>query len=263
MVGKTGLTGQLGARYLTVQRAYELVQVWRTRVAGETAYDDVLGAAQQAWLASVVSGSDATWTVLGNSVCNTSFVLDLGPFVDALPEGLPPERFFLNVDHWDGFPERRRQLMRDVYRPANAILFAGDIHGAYATDFGADADGNRPIELTTPAVSSGPFRELLERTANSVPAIRDSGLVSPVLDALDFMMPAAFPPLLLSQSEKNGVTVITLDGSELRADFHLLPRTIVSQSFYDDPASLERQWEVVTFVTRKDAGKNGPLTLVE
>lgn len=260
LLGKSGLVGQLGARYLTVQRTYDLVQVWRTRVAGDEAHDDVLGAAQRAWLAGALGASDATWNVVGNSVCNTSLVLDLGPFEGALPEGLPPERFYLNVDHWDGFPERRRQLMRDVYRPANAVLLAGDIHASYATDFGADAAGNRVIELTTSSVSSGPFRELLERTANGVPSIRDSGLVGPVLDALDFIMPAAFPPLVLSQSEKNGVTVVSLDASELRADFHLLPTATVARSYYDDPSALAREWEVLTYVTRKDAGKNGPLT---
>ncbi|MCZ7681858.1 MAG: alkaline phosphatase D family protein [Sandaracinaceae bacterium] len=49
-----------------MQRTYDLVQAWRTRVAGDEAHDDVLGPAQRAWLAGVVGGSDATWNVVGN-----------------------------------------------------------------------------------------------------------------------------------------------------------------------------------------------------
>lgn len=263
LLGKSGLTGQLGARYLTVQRTYELVQAWRTRVDGDADHDDVLGPAQQAWLTETLSGSDTTWNVVANSVCNTSLVLDLEPFRGGLPPSLPPERFYLNVDQWDGFPERRRFLMENVYRPANAILLAGDIHAAYGTDFGVDGEGNRVIELTTSSVSSGTFRELLQNTGDAVPAIRDSGLLDPVLEALDGFLQSAFEPLKLARSNKNGVTVISVDGAELRADFHLLPEALVTESFYDRPEALAEQWEVSSWTVQKDGGgKNGPLTEV-
>jgi alkaline phosphatase D len=260
LLGKSGLTGQLGARYLTVQRTYELVQAWRTRVNGDAAHDDVLGAAQQDWLAATLGASDTTWNLVAGSVCNTSLVLDLEPFRGGLPPGLPPERLYLNVDHWDGFPERRRALMRDVYRPANAVLLAGDIHAAYATDFGADAAGDRVIELTTSSVSSGTFRELLERTGSSVASIRDSGLLEPVLGALDNFLRDANEQLQLAHSDMNGVAVIGVDGSELRADFHLLPEELVAERFYHRPEALADRWRVASWTVRKEGGKNGPLT---
>src|SRR5690606_5202828 len=59
LTGKTSLVGQIGARYLIVQRAYDLVHAWRTRVNGDASYDDALGPQQQAWLSSVLSASDA------------------------------------------------------------------------------------------------------------------------------------------------------------------------------------------------------------
>lgn len=261
LMGKAGLVGQLGARYLAVQRTYELVQAWRTRVDGDTAHDDVLGAEQTEWLATSLGESDATWAFVASSVCNTSLVLDLEPFATVgLPPSLPPERFYLNVDHWDGFPERRRALMRDVYRPANAILLAGDIHAAYATDFGADADGNRVVELTTSSVSSGTFRELLQRTGSAVPSIRDSGLLEPVLEALDGFLTGANEALKLAQSDHNGVLVVTVNDTQLRADFHLLPEALVTERFYDRPEDLEGEWMVTSWTVDKDGGKNGPLT---
>jgi alkaline phosphatase D len=262
MLGKSTLTSQLGARYLTVQRTYELVQAYRTRVQAEAGHDDALGATQQEWLADALASSDATWNVVGNSVCSTSLVLDLRGFAGALPEALPAERYYLNVDQWDGFPERRAALLREVYAPANAVLLAGDIHAAYATDFGADASGNRVIELTTPGVSSAPFRELLFNTGNAVPAIRDSGLLVPVLDGLDGFLRTAYPALQYTNSNVNGITVVSLDATTLRADFHQLPPATVSESFYDRPDQLAGRWTVTRFVVEKQAGKNGPLTEV-
>lgn len=262
LLGKSTLTGSLGARYLTVQRPYDLIQAYRTRIARQGAHDDALGEAQERWLAETLSASDATWNVVGNSVCTTTLVLDLSPFAGSLPEGLPPERYYLNVDQWDGFPERRRALLEDVYRPANAVLIAGDIHAAYATDFGADAAGDRVLELTTPGVASAPFRELLFRTGNAVPAIRESGLLGPVLDALDPFLRRAFPPLQLTRSDVNGITVVRVDASELLVDFHLLPSEVVAESFYDRPGELAPRWERARFRARKEAGRTGPLTAV-
>lgn len=258
--GKTGLVGQLGARYLVVQPTYDLIQAHRARVEGDAAADDVLGAAQESWLSGVLSGSDATWNVVANSVCNTTLVLDLGAFAGSLPPGLPPERFYLNVDQWDGFPERRRKLMDEVYRPANAVLLAGDIHAAYGTDFGADAEGNRVVEVTTSSVSSGTFRELLYNTGSRNEAIAGSGLLEPVTNAIDTFMTMAFDPLKVARSDRHGVTVLTFDDAQLRVDWHLVAEETVSESFYDDPAGLE--WEVVSYTVAKDGGRNGPLTEV-
>ncbi|MCA9607045.1 MAG: alkaline phosphatase D family protein [Myxococcales bacterium] len=259
-LGKTGLVGQLGARYLTVQRTYDLVQVWRTRVDGETAYDDVFGMAQESWLGDVLSSSDATWRFVGNSVQSTSMILDLQPFEGGLPEGLPPERFYLNVDQWDGFPERRRRLLDSVYRPNNAILLAGDIHGAFATDLGPDADGNRTVELTTPAVSSETWRGLLYRTGSGNAAIRDSGLLEPVTEAIDGFMMSAFEPLKMAHGDRHGVLVVEANDVELVATWHLLAPALVEQRFYDDPSALTEQWEVERWRIAKSSGKNGPLT---
>lgn len=152
--------------------------------------------------------------------------------------------------------------MRDVYRPANAVLVAGDIHAAYATDFGADADGNRVVEITTLGISSAPFRELLRNTGNAVPAIRDRGLVDPVLDVLDFLLTTATPKLVHARSDVNGVTVISIDRDELTADFHVLPGETTAERFYEAPADLSSRWEVARYRVRKEAGKNGPLTSV-
>ncbi len=261
MFGKTSLVGQLGSRYLVVKRAYDLYHAFHRRLRSNTSMDDALGTEQETWLRETLAGSDATWNVVGNSVCNTSLILDLSPFAGALPEGLPPERFYLNVDHWDGFPERRRALMNEVYRPANAVLLAGDIHGAFLTDFGADTSGNRVIEITTSSISSSTFNDLLLRTGSSVASIRDSGLLEPVLSGLDIFMKQAFPQLLLAQSNMNGISFVTIDGTSLNVEVHLVAPELVTQRFYDRPGELVV--EIHRYSAAKDAlGPTGPLTLV-
>ncbi len=260
LLGKTGLVGQLGSRYLTVQRTYDLVQVWRTRVDGDARHDDALGATQEAWLGETISSSDATWNIIGNSCSNSSLILDLAPFAGGLPEGLPPERFYLNVDQWDGFPERRRRLLQTIYRPNNCVLVAGDIHGAFASDLGADADGNRTLDLTTAAISSETFRGLLYRTGSRSAAIRDSGLLDPVTDAIDGFMMSAVEALKLSKADSHGLIVILVDGTQLTADFHLLAAPLVEQRFYDDPGALSDQWERSSWrITKLPTGENSEL----
>lgn len=263
MLGKTSLVGQLGARYLIVQRTFDLVAAWRSRVNMETEFDHAFGAEQESWLAGVLSGSDATWNIVGNSVNNTSLILDLSPFAGGLPEGLPAERFYLNGDHWDGFPERRRRLIRDIYNPANAILVAGDIHAAFATDLGDDGAGNRTLELTTAAVSSETWKGLLLRTGNRSEAIRESGLLEPLTEGIDGLQMLANPNLRLARSNHHGVLIVQLDEIELVATWHLLAAPIVEQSYYDNPEALSDQWERETFRVAKLSGnQNGLLARI-
>lgn len=268
MCGKTGLVGQLGARYLVVKQPYDLVMAWRTRVDGDDSYDDALGPDQEAWLRSTIEGSESTWKIVANSVCNTSHVIDLTAFASQLPPEIPAGEFYLNVDEWDGFPERRRRLMNELYTPNNCVLLAGDIHGAYASQFAPDADDNRAVEITTAGVSSGSFAELLVATGNAVPAIRDSGLLMPLVDNIDgLLMGANMPRLRYSRSNVNGVVVVNLNQVELDVDFHLLdgdialPRNISAPpgtptNYYDEPEALSDQWELGRFRVSKVRGKN-------
>ncbi|MGE0785545.1 MAG: alkaline phosphatase D family protein [Sandaracinaceae bacterium] len=270
MAGKSSLTGQVGARYLVIQRPFDLICAWRARVQGDTAFDDAYGAEQEAWLRQTIADAETTWIVLASSVCNTSHTIDLEPFASMLPPALPATRYHLNVDEWDGFTERRRRLMEEVYRPNNVVIVAGDIHGAYATEFDADTDGNRAFELVTSSVSSGPFAELLINTGNSVPAIRDSGLLEGFVGNIDGLMTVAnMPRLKFARSEVNGVLVVSANEINLDADFHILdgdiarPRNAdapnLPPNYYDEPEGLSSQWEHFPFRVEKVGGRNGPI----
>ena len=125
----------------------------------------------------------------------------------------------------------------------------------YFTDYGPDADDNRVIELTGAGVSSGPFEELLRSTAQQVPALRDNPLVEVLLGAIDSLLPAAFPPLVYSNSKVNGVMVVTVDGTELQGAAAMLPgaASLVDQTDAEEPPDFQRRLITVAKVD----GKNG------
>jgi alkaline phosphatase D len=259
--GKTGLTGQLGARYLVVKFTYDLIQAYRTFVQSDTAHDDVFGATQEAWLRDrVEENADVTWNVIGNSVSNTSLILDLEAFGDALPAGLPATQYYLNCDQWDGFTVRRSQLFSSLYTPNNAVLIAGDIHASYATDYPGDAEGNHAVEFTGSSVSSGTFVELLRSTAEASPSLTGSPIVDQVINSVDGLLQAGFDRLRFARSNENGVLVITARSTEMLADYFTLPGDVVTESYYDRRAEL-------TFNTQqmrvpKEDGRNGAMEFV-
>ena len=112
---------------------------------------EVLGSAQQGWLASGMKssrGSGTVWQVLVQQVLmgQTASATQL---TDTLPDNLPDyilERVRagalasraelpLNMDAWDGYPAARQRLYEAALAAdANLISLAGDTHNAWAFD---------------------------------------------------------------------------------------------------------------------------------
>ncbi len=223
-LGKTSLMGNngIGSRYFTVKQSYELYAGFRTLVQNDLDHDNAWGDAQTA--VNTISLASAfvdkvTWNVLGSSVAFTSLILDAseGGTLDSQLTGagvsdssFPRTEYYMNVDHWDGFPNRRKVLMENIdktssptddtlpisLKDANTIILSGDIHAAYATDHGQAIDGDgvgnisntfaalqgqgRAVEFTVPGISSGSFARfvgdagqgILGTTEDSEPATK-------------------------------------------------------------------------------------------
>src|SRR5262249_48824645 len=183
-------------------------------------------------------------------------VVDLSPFADILPAGFPAVKYYLNVDQWDGFPLHRKALF-EALGPKNVVILSGDIHAAYFTDYGADeATGNRIVELTGPGVSSGPFAELLNSTAQQVPGLAGNPNVMGLIEIVDMLMKAAFPELQFANSHVNGVVVLTATGTQLQGAYALLPPTEVGTDSTGD-ATLSGRFLRTTVTVPKTDGKNG------
>lgn len=254
-MGKAGLVGQLGARYLGIKPTYDLYAAFR-QASAETA-DVPYGDAQTAWLGErLAAEEDATWKILGNSTALTSLIVDLAPFEEMLGGLLPATQLYLDIDQWDGFPAARQALLAQL-AAVNAVVISGDIHAAYFTDYGADTDGNRVVEFTGPGVSSGPFKELLLSTANQIPALRDSPLVPVLIGAIDSLLPAGFPGLKFANSGANGVMVLSASATQLEGRYALLGGAEALEDKTEEGVTFQRK----TAVVPKVDGKNGVPTV--
>lgn len=124
----------------------------------------LLGAEQEAWLASGLRASTATWNLLGQQVMFGQLQVVGAPRTTGLSQ-------FLNPDQWDGYPAARDRLMAvlrgDTAQPAidNAVVLTGDIHTAWAMNLSEDpnnplvynaltGEGSRAVEFVATSVTS-------------------------------------------------------------------------------------------------------------
>lgn len=223
-LGKTKLFDSVGSRYFVIAPSYELLAAARALQGLPSAY----GEAQSAWLAKTFVASDATWKLVASSVSLTSIKLDL-----ARPELQAPadlrRTFYLNVDHWDGFPVERNKLLREVFDAGGgAIVISGDIHAGFATQHTA-----RTVEFTAPAVSSETIGSILESAITRDPATADTG--RRLVANLDQIIRAGFPGLRYAQTRRHGVGVLEFDGAQAKMRFIEAPDNACRECMYERP----------------------------
>lgn len=205
-MGKTGLFGDVGSRYFVVKDTYDLYAAWRVLTQDANA-QNALGTTQTQWLVNQVAASTAKWKVIASSVSLTSMVLDLT--VPAL--GVPPpfnQRFYLNVDQWDGFPQQRDALLKQALGDVPGVVFlSGDIHASFAGTHAGRSTTH--VEFTTPAISSTPFRTLLQTAAAGDPLL--APLAGRLIPTLDLLLRAGNPAMAYAQTTHHGVSIAQLD----------------------------------------------------
>jgi len=106
----------------------------------------MLGFEQEAWLEAELTGSAATWHVVGQQVLFTP----MAPTVVG-------DNVVLDV--WDGYPVARERMLALFERPevTNPIVLTGDFHTAVAADIHRDGDPANPrlaTELMTTSITS-------------------------------------------------------------------------------------------------------------
>ena len=209
-LGKTGLFGSVGSRYFVVEATFHIYAAWLYQTRGAHT-QNALGDTQLNWLSSQMAASTAKWKVLASSVSTRPLVLDLTNPALGVPAPFN-QRFLLNVDQWDGFPQGRQGLLARL--PSNTIVLSGDIH---ATLVGSEAHPGLQglvVEFTTPAVSSASFRTLLANTAANDPLL--APLAASLLPALDQLIDPTH--LQYVQTTRPGHTVLDTSAAEFKAN---------------------------------------------
>ncbi|MFF7444773.1 MULTISPECIES: alkaline phosphatase D family protein [unclassified Streptomyces] len=154
------------------------------------------GTAQENWLLGGWNASQAVWNVVAQQVCFSQRRLDLNPVAE------------LSMDAWDGYPASRRRILDGAKAAGveNLMVLTGDVHVGYAFDIKDDFDdpASRTLgtEIVTTSVASG--RDGAEKPPNW-----------PTYTSAN--------PHLKFYDGRRGYTTVTLDRSQARADFKMLP----------------------------------------
>ncbi|MCW8831830.1 MAG: alkaline phosphatase D family protein, partial [Colwellia sp.] len=183
-LGKTSLFNYLGSRYFVIKDTYDLYAGYKEYVAQlqgssvQGGFDDQ----QTAWLGQTFATSTSTWKVLASSVSFSPLMFDFSssradsnivPLEFVLGSELIPadlkQRFYLEADQWDGFPQYKANFVDNVMSQYGVISIGGDVHSAYITEHKAnEVTGLKSFNFTTSSVSSGTFGSFLKNGMNTI-----------------------------------------------------------------------------------------------
>ncbi|MBD89270.1 MAG: alkaline phosphatase [Deltaproteobacteria bacterium] len=238
-MGKSGMGSSLGARYLILQKPFDVYakMLW-DQSGGDR--QTILGAGQRDWLLQTLGESDATWKVWGNEYTLTPRRADIST-LDFVPEFLRG-KFLLSGEDWDGMPDRRDDLVSALSEIGGVVAVTGDIHAFFA---GLPWDERDPtkriVEFVTAGVSSAPYRTLLMNTAAGDPALAAAGAVALAASAEQWLMDKINRPnpnLTYSDLESNGFMILEADGEAIHATYYAAEETVADTPVEGDITSL-------------------------
>ena len=187
----------------------------------------LLGPAQQDWLAAGLAASKATWQVVGQQVLigrmevplsvydnfTQSSIDDYLTALGVAPSARSPAQQALvdqrkipyDLGNWGGYPAAREKLLaaaRSADR--NLVVLSGDSHNAFASDL-KDASGQAVgVEYATPSVTSTGLEVKYPQISRQFLA-----------DSLVRMM----PDLKYAETSRRGYLLLTLTQQSARADW--------------------------------------------
>lgn len=230
-LGKAGYYTSFGARVLVNKLPYDL---WtRLRFAQDPETEHVLGAVQEQWLIDTLTSSDRTWKLWGNEYLLGQHAIDIRDLAPAPFDNL----YYLSLDLWDGHRNRRDVVLDAIADVENMVALTGDIHGFYAgTPFANDDPERRIIELTASSVTSASFKQILQITVDTNPALANFPTAGLLVEAIDSILGSTTAQtnrhLAYAQSDLYGFIIVELDGATLDATYNqiLVDELLTDQS---------------------------------
>jgi len=262
-LGKTSLFNYLGSRYFVIKDTFDIYAGYQEFVAQQQGKSVQGGfdAAQTNWIAQTFATSTSTWKILASSVSFSPLMFDfsssradsgLVPLEFVLNSELIPtplkQRFYLEADQWDGFPQYKSSFIENVLSQFGVISLGGDVHSSYVTEHKAsDVSGLKSFNFTTSSISSGTFGSFLENGMNDIlgqlgdipaevaqlPLFFDN-LVKTATQREDIK-----DDLVFSRMNEHGVVIVEANSDEMLMTFHnVAPKvngvSTITQSFYDN-----------------------------
>ena len=211
--------GALGSRHFVDRDAFDLLA--RLRYAADPKTQDIMGAEQEAWFLETMKRSTRTWKIWGNPFCLVPIQLDL----QGLP--VPPafqRRFYMSVDAWDGFPDKRNQIIAALSAVGNVVALTGDIHAFGAgTPWVSDDPSKKIVELVTGAISSSPYRDILLSQIKADPYLSKIPGAAVLVQNMDqLLMKPINAHLCHFDSGRHGFCVAEASATELVVTMHAI-----------------------------------------
>ncbi len=264
-IGKTAMYSSTGSRLQVILDTFNLYAAHRYLMTGGAA-QEAFGGVQNAWLQGTLLGSPATWKVLANSVMMTPLVIDFtNPVIAAmLPPGFPDllrVRLGLSAEDFNGFPQKRTELLTVLGLVENAVVISGDIHASFVTDHGGGV-----YEFTGSAISSSSYAELVGSAIASDPILGQIPGMDDLLVHFDALLQISSlddelvspSDIVYADTDVDAFVVIEATADAFEVTIHEISTEHVFTSFYDDPEALSDLFEVTTFTVQDGVLTPGP-----
>ena len=246
---KTEEFSRIGSRYVVAVDVFNALAK-AAFVDSKGASEQLMGARQRRWFLETMKASTRTFKIWGNEVCMMPRHIDLTPVVIA-PASLR-KKIAISAEDWDGFPNERAALLKELAALDNVVIVSGDLHCFFAgTPFANGDPEQRVVEFVTGSLTSSTWQDGLTSLATSNPSLPpETKYIAASIGTL-LIDPETRPnPHLAWQNLKdNGYAVFEASAQRLSATLFSLPSAAVAiapEALDDDLGTLfsEQQFEV-------------------
>src|SRR5262249_50561009 len=153
-------------------------------------------------------------------------------------------------DSWDGFPDKRSELIGKLSGVPNVVAITGDIHAFYAaTPTTATDQSKKIVEFVGSSVSSGTFKTLIKNTVAADAVLSSIPQAAVLAAAVDGLLVGAHNPQLgYADSGNNGFVVVDVSADELQATYYAIAEAeVLTDHSGDGKDKLDGLFTVATF----------------
>ncbi len=252
---KTEQFSRVGSRYAVAVRPLEALatKLWQES-RGQS--ENLMGKEQREWFLKTLRDSTRTFKIWGSEICFQSRHIDLSQ-VEAAPAELRT-LITISAEDWDGFPNERRALLKELAAAGNVLVLSGDLHCFFAgTPFVDGEEETRVVELTTSSVSSTTWKDGIAST------LTNGGMVPAAVTALAQNIELLLadnaqrpnPHLAYRDLASNGYSIVEVGPS----DVLMTTRSLASKFVATAPGELRQElddlFDSQTFRTRKNSAQ--------
>ncbi len=229
LLGKLELFGEIGSRYFVVKKSFDLLAAATHFINKKT--QDGLGKHQELWLKDQVLGSRARWKFIANSVSMNSYLLDLTDPKLGIPAPLN-QNFYFNLDHWDGMPNKRKDLLETFSKKEGVVLLSGDLHACLI-----GRHGNKIKEFTVPSITSSTQRDMIKKAVKGNEFLQRIPKLNELLERDSELVLSANQKLEYAEMNMHGIFIYQVSSDSIKVSLHKVSSDMVSQSYYGEPKS--------------------------